>query len=101
MPHKPIHIICVQGLSDGRVMVEPMADDFTGEPIASMAPKAIPVPPSAQSVIDAKNVAKAEGKRQLLQSVGILSERQVPKAVAAPTPTRLMIVVEPKKWRRI
>lgn len=98
---KPIHIICVQGLSNGQVidMAGPMTDDFTGEPIPSVKPKVMPVPPSAQSVIDAKNVAKAEGKRKLLQSVGILPVA-IPQAPKAGTP-RLRITLKRSDWRRI
>jgi hypothetical protein len=97
---KPIHIICVQGLSNGQVidMAGPMTDDFTGEAIAPVT-KAMPVPPSAQSVIDAKNVAKAEANHRLLQSVGILPVA-MPQAPKAQGP-RLRITLQRKEWRRI
>jgi hypothetical protein len=97
--HKPIVILKVESMSTGMPidMNGPMTDDFTGEPITPVT-KAMPVPPSAQSVIDQRNRAKAKASHKLLQSMGILPRPQTAQVTQSP---RLVIKLKPKDWRRI
>jgi hypothetical protein len=102
-PNPPV--LKVESLSDGRAVAAPMVDDFTGEaivPVGAPMPKAMR---SAQDILDAANRAKAAVAAQLLTSVGILKPKAtsvaVPAGVRPQSPTRTLITLTKKEWRRI
>jgi hypothetical protein len=110
-PRKPIVILGVEGLSDGRPidMDGPQTDDFTQEPIPRVWPDARPKAPlpSAQEIINARNVAKRKANEAMLVAVGILKPKATPKAPVAPAhgaqrPLRVVrVVLKCRDWRRI
>ena len=101
---KPIPILRVESMSTGQpiYMGEAMTDDFTGELImpvmAQSEPKALP---SAQSILNAQNVAKVNKATSLLQSVGIISVPAGVHAATVATPRPLHLTLKRSDWRRI
>jgi hypothetical protein len=117
----PIPVLRIESLSTGPVLdlITAMTDDFTGEIITPVVqPQAnAKAPQSAQEITDAAKHEQSRINQLLLQAAGILPKAErtraknpasVTERTSAQTPiprkrsfTKIVLVRQPKDWRRI